>query len=216
MMPQKSCPKIYHITHVENLPSIVADGCLLSDAAIISRGGSVRQIGMTSIKRRRLAVLEVPCHPGTKVGDYVPFYFCPRSVMLYLIYRRNDPELSYRGGQEAIVHLEADLKSVVHWADNQGVPWAFSRTNAGAKYAEFRTGLHQLGWLDWSSIAATDFRDPDVRSLKQAEFLVHGRFPFSLVERIGVRSASVRRQVCTAVAACSPTPSVEIHREWYY
>ncbi len=216
MMPQPSCPKIYHITHVENLPSIVLDGCLLSDAAILRRGGSVREIGMSSIKRRRVTALEVACHPGTKVGDYVPFYFCPRSVMLYVIFMRNRPELSYRGGQSPIVHLEADLKHVVRWADGQGVPWAFSRTNAGSKYAEFRTGLHELGWLDWQAIAATDFRDPDVRSRKQAEFLVHGCLPFSLVERIGVSNASIGRQVSTAVAACSPTPSVEILPEWYY
>ncbi len=47
-------------------------------------------------RRRRLPV---PCHPGTWVGDYVPFYFCPRSVMLYVISRKNHPSLTYRGGQ---------------------------------------------------------------------------------------------------------------------
>jgi len=171
---------------------------------------------MTSIKRRRVTALEVPCHPGTKVGDYVPFYFCPRSVMLYVIFMRNRTELSYRGGQGPIVHLEADLKHVVRWVDGQGVPWAFSRTNAGSKYAEFRTGLHELGWLDWQAIAATDFRDPDVKEHKQAEILLYGRFPFSLVERIGVRTPPVKHQVCTAVAACSPTPCVEILPERYY
>jgi hypothetical protein len=60
---------------------------------------------MSAIKRRRVEELEVSCHPGTKVGDYVPFYFCPRSVMLYVIHRANHPDLSYRGGQEPIVHL---------------------------------------------------------------------------------------------------------------
>ncbi len=51
--------------------------------------------------------MEVKCHPGTKVGEYVPFYFCPRSVMLYILYMGNHPELGYRGGQAPIVHLSA-------------------------------------------------------------------------------------------------------------
>ncbi len=128
-------PKIYHITHVSNLPSIVADGELLSDAAMAARGGPLQAIGMDSIKRRRIHELEVPCHPDTRVGDYVPFYFCPRSVMLYLIHKGNHPDLRYRGGQEPVVHLEADLLSVVRWAETEGVPWAFSLTNAGSYYA---------------------------------------------------------------------------------
>jgi hypothetical protein len=50
-------------------------------------------------------------------ADCVPFYFCPRSIMLYILYQANDPELTYRGGQGPIVHLEADLRASVAWAD---------------------------------------------------------------------------------------------------
>ncbi len=39
---------------------------------------------MTEIKRRRLFEIDVQCHPDTMVGDYVPFYFCPRSIMLFI------------------------------------------------------------------------------------------------------------------------------------
>ena len=46
--------------------------------------------------------------------------------------------------------------------------------------------LHEL---DWDAIASTDFRDPNVKERKQAEFLVYGFFPFDLVERIGVHRA---------------------------
>lgn len=52
-------------------------------------------------------------HPGLYVGQCVPFYFCPRSVMLYVIYCANHDELSYRGGQGPILHLEADLYETV-------------------------------------------------------------------------------------------------------
>ena len=91
-------PKIYHITHVDNLPHIIADGHLCSDAKRIKDGTANTNIGLTSLKSSRLA-LPVRCHPGTSVGDYVPFYFGPRSVMLFVIHKANHPGLSYRGGQ---------------------------------------------------------------------------------------------------------------------
>ncbi len=46
-------PKIYHITHLDNLPGIMTDGVLLSDAAMLARSGSPQAIGMSSIKQRR-------------------------------------------------------------------------------------------------------------------------------------------------------------------
>jgi hypothetical protein len=168
-------PKIYHITHVDNLPSILAEGCLVSDATIVARGGPVRAIGMSGIKQRRLG-LPVQCHQGDYVGDYVPFYFCSRSVMLYLLYRGNHPELTYTGGQGPIVHLEANLYDVVAWADAQGRRWAFSLSNAGAYYAQFRSTLDQLDEINWNAVSSRDWSAPDIKEAKQAEFLLHGSF----------------------------------------
>ncbi len=209
-------PKLYHITHVDNLRRIAADGELRSDAATIARGGPVQAIGMSGIKRRRVEELDVPCHPGTKVGDYVPFYFCPRSVMLYVIHCANHPELTYRGGQQPIVHLEADLHAVIQWAERSGARWAFSLSNAGAYYTEFRSRVDELDQLDWPAIAATDFRPAEVKERKQAEFLVHGGFPFNLIERIGVRSAAVQTQAATALAGTRHQPPIEVRQEWYF
>lgn len=42
-------PKIYHIVHVDRLPSIVADGCLWCDAEIVRRAPKGTTIGMNSI-----------------------------------------------------------------------------------------------------------------------------------------------------------------------
>jgi len=216
MTPPPARPKIYHITHVENLRGIVTDGGLLSDAAIIARGGPMQAIGMSGIKRRRVEELEVDCHPGTKVGDYVPFYFCPRSVMLFVIHCANHPELTYRDGQDSIVHLEADLHAVVQWAEANGRGWAFSLSNAGAYYTEFRSRLEELDQLDWQAIAAGDFRAPEVKEPKQAEFMVHERFPLELVERIGVNSVRTRAKAVAALSLAHHRPRIEIHQEWYF
>ncbi len=208
-------PKIYHITHVDNLAPITTQGELLSDRTMIDRGGAAVTIGMSAIKMRRLA-LPVDCHPGDNVGDYVPFYFCPRSIMLYVIHCANKPELSYRGGQGPIVHLEADLHEVVAWARGAKRRWAFSLSNAGTVYARFRASIDQLGEIDWSAVRATDFRSAEVKEGKQAEFLVNGSFPWSLVSRIGARSTGIQTQAEAIIATGAHQPTVQVRQEWYY
>lgn len=208
-------PKIYHITHVDNLPSIVADGCLVSDATMIARGGPSMTIGMSGIKRRRLS-LPVRCHSGDCVGDYVPFYFCPRSVMLYLIYRGNHPELSYTDGQGSVLHLQADLLDVVAWADGHGRRWAFTLSNAGAVYAQFRSSLGGLDEVNWNAVATRNWRPAEIKEGKQAEFLVRDSFPWHLVARIGVRSMSIKSQVDAVLLPAADIPKVEIKPSWYY
>lgn len=213
-MPVPADPKIYHIVHVENLASIVADGCLWSDAVMVQRqGGTV--IGMGSIKQRRLG-LPVSSHPGAHVGEFVPFYFCSRSIMLYVIHCANHPELAYRGGQQPIVHLEADLQEVVAWAEANGRHWAFSLSNAGAYYTQFRTGLDRLDEINWDALAATDFRPADVKEGKQAEFLIERSFPWSLVERIGIHSQGIAPRAAAAMQGAAHRPVIEIKRNWYY
>lgn len=170
---------------------------------------------MSQIKQRRLQ-LPVPCHPGTFVGEYVPFYFCPRSVMLYVLHRGNHPGLGYTQGQTPIVHLEADLQAVVEWADTNNIRWAFSLSNAGARHATFRHSLNDLGQLNWQAIVARDFSNPDIKEGKQAEFLVHEFFPFCLVERIGVIHQSVQQQVMRALMGSPHQPPVQVLTQWYF
>jgi hypothetical protein len=213
-MPVPVRPKIYHIVHVDNLASIIVDGCLWSDAVMVQRqSGTV--IGMGRIKQRRLG-LPVSCHQGLRVGDCVPFYFCSRSIMLYVIHRKNHSELSYRGGQQPIIHLEADLHGVVQWAAANGRRWAFSLSNAGAFYTQFRARLGQLGEINWDAVAATDFSPEDVKEAKQAEFLIQASFPWHLVERIGVHSQAIVPKVASALQGATHRPVTEIKRDWYY
>lgn len=80
-------PKIYHILHVDRLPSIIADNHLWCDAQVTRHSTLGTSIGMSEIKRRRLEVLSLKSYSDLYVGQCVPFYFCPRSIMLYVIHR---------------------------------------------------------------------------------------------------------------------------------
>ena len=207
-------PKIYHIVHVDRLASIIADGYLWSDAEVRRRSVDGTTIGMTSIKQYRLD-RPIKSHENLKVGDCVPFYFCPRSVMLYVIYRRDHPELQYRGGQGPIVHLEADMQEAVNWADENQHRWAFTTSNAGSYYFEDFSELSHLKMINWEAIAAHDWSG-DRKGPKQAEFLMERSFPWHLVSRIGILSRRIYPRVQQALSRGSHRPKVEIKPGWYY
>ena len=143
-VPVPENPKIYHIVHIDRLESIIADGYLSCDVEMARHDAAGTTIGMSGIKQRRRD-LKLHSHNSLSVGNCVPFYFCPRSVMLYVIYKANHQELSYRGGQEPIVHLEANLYATIDWGEQHGKRWAFTLSNAGAKYFEDRCDLEKLG-----------------------------------------------------------------------
>jgi len=210
-------PKIYHITHVNNLASIVADGYIEADSRRIRRGGEQTSIGMTEIKRRRLNEIAVSCHPDTMVGDYVPFYFCPRSIMLYILHMGNHPDMAhYRDGQDPILHLQVDMETAINWADQNRVRWAFSDRNAGIYYVDFHISRNELDKIDWRAVISNDFRDPVVKEGKQAEFLLHDTCPLHLVEKIGVFNERIRSQVIDILQNVQYNPIVSIERIWYY
>lgn len=176
-------------------------------------------IGMGNIKARRLNELSLSCHPDLLVGYCTPFYFCSRSVMLYLIYRRNE-ELAYKGGQEPIIHLEADLNATIAWAQQNDRRWAFTLSNAGAYYFEDRSDIARLGDINWDAVQARKWSgigvSRSVKEGKQAEFLIERAFPWHLVERIGVFSQAYVQQVSNAMLGAGHRPMIEIRRDWYY
>ena len=213
-MPMPASPKIYHIVHVDRLASIIASGGLLCDAEIVQANAAGTTIGMNSIKQRRLNELRLASHRDLYVGACVPFYFCPRSVMLYLIHKANHTELTYHGGQGPIVHLEADLRQTVAWAEQNSLRWAFTLSNAGSSYFEDRSDLGQLHEIDWNAVQSISWADK--KEGKQAEFLVEQSCPWGLVERIGIHSQPITQQVYAALNSATHKPRVEIRPEWYY
>ena len=166
---------------------------------------------MHGIKRRRLR-LRLNSHANLCVGDCVPFYFCPRSVMLYVIRQANHPKLAYRGGQRPIVHLEADLRQTIAWAEGRGLRWAFTLSNAGSSYFQDRCDLADLGEIDWSAVQARNWQD--CMEPKQAEFLIERRFPWELINRIGVCTQRTWHRVARLLD--STRPAVRVMPSWYY
>ena len=205
-------PKIYHIVHIDRLSSIVATGGLVSDIATTKGSFTGTIIGMTEIKEQRRE-RSLQSHPGLRVGECVPFYFCSRSVMLHSISVRN-PRLAYKGGQAPIVHLEADLYETIGWTVAAHRRWAFTTSNAASRHCADYADTRALNLINWDAIRAQYWAD--VRDEKQAEFLLEGFFPWHLVRRIGCQNSHVKHRAMHDISAAGNKPPVDVMPEWYY
>ncbi|MDR2849239.1 MAG: DUF4433 domain-containing protein [Verrucomicrobiota bacterium] len=207
---------IYHIVHIDKLASILEAGRLVCDAGIQRCHPAGTTIGMGKIKQRRLEK-QLNAYPDLHVGDCVPFYFCPRSVMLYMFWMDNHPEIDYHGGQEPIVHLVSDFHSTIAWAEQNSRRWVFTNSNAGSGYFDDFCSEEHLPEINWNAVCARNWQEQ--REQKQAEFLIESEFPWTCVEKIGVFSEIQRCQVESILSQDSclvHRPPVCVERAWYY
>jgi hypothetical protein len=206
MKPRVEKTLIYHITDVENLPGIVADGRIWSDAVMNQRNPTI--IGYNHIKERRLKEIRVACCEDRFVGEFVPFYFCPRSPMLFTTNRGNTGRPP--GCQRTIVHLVSSIDVVV----GVGQPWAVADGNAGAFHTSFSSSIDAIRALDWEAIRATDWRGKTHE--KSAECLVLESFPWEGVQAIGCYNAAISLRVQDLLKTAKHRPPVSVERSWYY
>jgi hypothetical protein len=197
---------IYHITDAENLNGILADGGLYSDKVMSEREPTV--IGYDHIKKRRLQELTIPCAGNRLVGEFVPFYFCPRSPMLYTINIGNTGRP--HGCQRTIVHLV----STVRFALGLDVAWAVADGNAGAMHTLFESSREAIANLDWEAIDAHYWSDK--RHQKQAELLVADFFPWSGFHEVGCHNSEVAAEVQALIRMENHQPKVSVQTGWYY
>jgi hypothetical protein len=204
---------IYHITHILNLPNILEDGGLWCDRIVAQRNLAHVSIAHQHIKDRR-AQKQVPCAPGGMVADYVPFYFAPRSPMLYVINKAG--VAGYTDGQRPILHLVASAEAV----QAAGLPFTFTDGHAEMDISRFFTDLQDLNQVDWKVMQDRIWRDTlldgDRKRRRQAEFLVYRFFPFDLVENIGVINQGMAQQVSALLQPLAKKPVVQVHSAWYY
>jgi hypothetical protein len=204
---------IYYITPYDTLPSMIALDLICCDKRRQQLGLTPVNIAHTDLKAKRAAT-QVPAGSGGTLDEYVPFYFAPRSPMLYSIF--SGYVQGYVGGQSRVVHLVADCESV----STEGLPFAFSDGHGIVAFSHFYDDLDDLDKIDWEVMPLTWWndtqQDPDRKRRRQAEFLVKGTFPWSLVTEIGVIDTSVKETVEGIIATADHRPSVVVHRNWYY
>jgi hypothetical protein len=204
---------ICHITHVENLPLILSAGGLRACSTLRQRGVDYTNIAHQTIQDRRATRL-VHFGPGGTLHDYVPFYFAPRSPMLYTISRGNVE--GYAEGQNPVVHLVSTAQAV----QAAGLPFVFTDGHGIMVFSQFYDSLKHLDQVDWNVMRSRQWadtpEDSDRKRRRQAEFLVHGFFPWNLVSQIGVVNAEMKVRVESLLSGASHQPSVHVRQQWYY
>lgn len=212
--------KIYHIIHVNRLDSVLKDGFLFCDAEMSHRQNVGPTIGISNIKERRM-LLKLSSFPDLTVGQCVPFYFAPRSVMLYVIKCENHPDLAYSNGQEDILHLEFNLQKVLNWAQDNGLKTCYTTSNAGSRYFEDYSDFTKIkDNIDWAAVDANQWSgtgiDKSVKENKQAEFLIENRIPIELLELVGVYNLQNYNKVNKILKGYNLSVNVKQKVDWYY
>ncbi|MFI0937260.1 DUF4433 domain-containing protein [Streptomyces sp. NPDC021020] len=206
--------ELFHFTHIRNLRDILTQGCMVSDLTMQARGGVPVECGDRDIKKeRRSRLVTVP--PGGVVADYVPFYFAPRSPMMYKI--NCGKVLTYSDGQPPLVYLTTTVGEVV----TAQRPYAFSDGNCANTITHHFNELERMAQvIDWRVIAArywsntTD--DGDRKRRRMAEFLVHDHLPMSAITGISTYDRQHADRVGRLLGEVGWVLPVTVRRDWYY
>ncbi|MFJ6616224.1 DUF4433 domain-containing protein [Kitasatospora sp. NPDC091335] len=206
--------QLFHFTHMRNLPSIFNEGRLVSDTTMQGRGGVLVECGDTAIKSER-RTRPITTAPKGVPADYVPFYFAPRSPMLYKINKGGVP--TYQDGQQPLVYLITSIDSVRH----SGRPFVFSDGNCASAITKHFSDLDDLDRrVDWSVIEARTWAntaaDGDRMRRRMAEFLVHEFLPIGTIQEIGTYDQARKRAVEQLLQASGIDLSVTVRRDWYF
>jgi hypothetical protein len=211
MAPQPTT--VFHITRRENLPSILAAGGLWARNRHPQAGVACRGIAFPSIQDRRARTV-VPCGPGGTLHDYVPFFFTPRSPMLYTIHRGNVPDCP--DGQRPIIQLATTAQALY----TAGRHCVFTDGHAIMALSNFFTDPADLGRVDGtvmrSALWANTADDADRMRRRQAEFLVRDFVPWESIAEIGVIDLPTKRHVAGLLGGAAHRPAVSVRRGWYY
>ena len=204
---------IYHITPLDNLIKILDCGSLWSYNQMKRTDVLHSDIAHSSIQDRRATTL-VPCGRGGTLHDYVPFYFAPRSPMLYTLHRGN--VTAYTSGQHAIVYLVSAIDTVQAY----NLPFVFSDGHGIMSFTQFYTDLADLKYVDWEIMQAKywadTFEDGDRTRRRQAEFLIYDQCPWPVIRGIGVMNDEMKIKVEQTLAANEYTTRVAVRADWYY
>ena len=194
---------IFHFTHVDNFTSILNDG-LFADASISC--DKYENIGNTEIKNRRKAM---PVPFGGCVANYVPFYFAPRSPMMYTQYKNNIIK------NDEIIYLVANAHSLI-----PKYRWCCSDMNAAKNDATFYQTVEDLEKkLSWEIFAATQWNNtdehPDRMERRMAEFLIYEHVAWDDFLGVGVYNEAASNRVTAMLRGATSKP-VAIVDSWYF
>jgi hypothetical protein len=129
--------------------------------------------------------------------------------------------------QDQIAHLVTTAQAI----SDAELSFTFTNYHAIMDYADFFTSLNDLEKVDWSLFFEQPLvgefskywqnRPDPVRHMKrketrQAEFLVEGQLPLSLIQWVGVRTEKLATQLRTELSDAGWSVPVKAKPDFYY
>ena len=195
--------RIYHVTHVSNLPAILASRGLAAGST------PILDLSPDEVRLER-AEISVPGGPAQNLAGYVPFFLSP-DAQLWQTLRAGDehPRLSkkaHAADTYDFVFLVSTVKHVV----NAGAEFVVADRNSEGSTTRFATTredaermLHRLR------------SDNGGEHLLDAELLVADRLPLESVTLVGVANDRVRQVVRDMLAGSDFTPKISVYPPWF-
>lgn len=175
-MPDLNRIYLFRMTHIGNIPHILQHG--ITHSTSVNANRNFVPIGDSSLISTRNGFR---LYNGRRLGDYIPFYFGPRTPMLYVI--QNGFNMVAPTPAEDIVYLVSSVQKMIDlhldfvFTDGHAVD-GFSSQYTAADLENIET------ILDMSAIYArywNDESDLDRKRRKEAEFLVVGDISSSAI-----------------------------------
>lgn len=203
--------RIFRITHICNVPSLLAHGIHSRSSPNVDPGFiSIGIPGLIDGRARKA----VPIAPGGTLADYVPFYFTPHSMMLMNI------KTGYNG---VVKRPNSDIVILVSSLDKlaeTGCIAVFTDGHAYMNGTHFYSDRNCLDRIDWNLLRRRDFKksadDVDKSRRYQAEALAHRHVPASALLGIACYDPGAAATVQLAAEQCGLSLSVRTLPSWYF
>lgn len=168
--------RVYHVTHIDNLESIIESGALLADAS--------PPVDVSTELTRELRRTAHVTIDGPTVADYVCFYLTPSATLWEQL--REGAEDQTRWAPPARAAASADFVFLVSTVAALGDGSVIADGDAAHSLTRFATG---------DSLSRMLERLHDSDDVQEAEALALTPLPFDSVQLIGVSNDRVRDRV---------------------
>lgn len=181
---------LYRMTHIDNVPHILAHGVTHRNSP--NANPNFTPIGDPALISYRDEFL---LNTGRTLGDYIPFYFGTRMPMLYVI------QNGYNGvpitPAADIVYCVTSVQNVI----NTNQDFVYTNGHAVDSFSS-QFGPQDVkeieNQVDFEAVKVRDWKSPtdlDLKRRMQAEFLLLGDLPFQSVLGFVVRNETAKAQL---------------------
>lgn len=208
--------QIYHMTHVDNLASVLKSGWLYSRNKVQALGVHTRYGVGKCVEDTRSA--KPSAIGGHTLGDFALFFFAPRSAMLRSISRCPG---GYAASEDDMIYLVADFKKVREWAESKGVRWEVSGRNClsptpGISVDNDFADKDVSPSLPHPAIDTLYPQNANEDSEHMAEFHLLDGLPVDLIDEIVVKTPEKSDYVDRVLKSNGKGIAVRVDKDWYF